>query len=389
MPLHELLALPKGIVMANGHMWKQQRRFGLMTLRNLGLGKSVLASQIQEEARCMADLFTAKKGEPFDPSLILDHAVTNVISAVVYGHRFSIDDVTFKELINCNHCIVENIGSTWARMYDAFPWLMKHIPGPHQAAFRHMNYLNQYTKKEIEIHKQTRLSEEPQDVIDYYLAQIEKSKNEVDSTFNEENLMSVITDLFGAGSETTSTSLLWALLYMVAYPDIQHKVHKELDIVFDGSKLYYEDRKHLPYTNAVIHEILRYGNIAAVGIPRTCIKDFKVRNYSLQKDTMVLDNLDSVLYDPQYWKTPNQFNPQNFLDSDGNFLMNEAFMPFSAGSRVCLGEQLARTELFIFFGTLMRSFSFHLPEGVTEVNTKYVYKMTLQPHPYKICAVPR
>lgn len=57
------------------------------------------------------------------------------------------------------------------------------------------------------------------------------------------------------------------------------------------------------------------------------------------KDTMVLANLDSVLYDPQYWKTPYQFNPQNFLDRDGNFLMNEAFMPFSAGknnSFLCL-----------------------------------------------------
>lgn len=379
----------RGIVMANGHMWKQQRRFGLMTLRNLGLGKSALESQIQEEAKCVVELFTAKKGESFDPSFILDHAVTNIISAVVYGHRFSINDVTFQDLIKCNHCIVENLGSTWARMYDAFPWLMKHIPGPHQAAFRHMNYLNKYTKKEIELHKEQRSSDEPQDVIDYYLAQIEKCRNETDSTFDEENLMAVITDLFGAGAETTATSLRWGLLYMVAYPDIQQKVQEELDTVLDGSKLYYEDRKHLPYTNAVIHEILRYGNIAAVGIPRTCIKDLNICNYSLRKDTMVLANLDSVLYDPQYWKTPYQFNPQNFLDRDGNFLMNEAFMPFSAGSRVCLGEQLARFELFIFFSILMRSFSFRLPEGVTKVNTKYIYKMTLQPHPFKICAVPR
>ncbi|XP_073523956.1 cytochrome P450 2J4-like isoform X2 [Phyllobates terribilis] len=379
----------KGIVMANGHTWKQQRRFGLMTLKNLGLGKSSLESRIQKEARCMVDLFTAKKGKPFDPSFIIEHAVANIISAVVYGHRFSFDDVTFQELIKSNHCIVENIASSWARMYDAFPWLMKHVPGPHQAAFRHMNYLNEYSKKEIEIHKEKISSEEPQDVIDYYLSRIEKSKTYTDSTFDEENLLAVITDFFGAGTETTTISLLWGILYMVAYPDIQKRVQKELETVLNGSQACYEDRKHLPYTNAVIHEILRSGNIAAVGIPRTCIKDLKVRNYSLKKDTMVLANLDSVLYDPQYWKAPNQFNPQNFLDSDGNFLMNEAFMPFSAGSRVCLGEQLARLELFIFFSTLMQSFSFQLPEGVTKVNTKRIYKLTLQPNPFKICSVPR
>ncbi|XP_072007508.1 cytochrome P450 2J4-like isoform X1 [Engystomops pustulosus] len=379
----------KGIVMANGHTWKQQRRFGLMTLRKLGLGKSVLESQIQEEARCMVEQFTAERGEAFDPIFILEHAVSNIISAVVYGHRFPIDDDTFQELIRSNHYITENLSSPWARIYDAFPWLMKRIPGPHQTAFRHMNYLNEYAKNEIKIHKENISSGEPQDVIDHYLAQIKKCRNETDSTFDEENLMAVIIDFFGAGIETTGVSMLWGLLYMVAYPHIQEKVQKELDTVLDGNPLYYEDRKRLPYTNAVIHEILRFGNISAVGIPRTCIKDLKVRNYFLQKHTMVLANLHSVLYDPKYWKTPKQFNPQNFLDRGGNFLMNEAFMPFSAGSRVCLGEQLARFQLFIFFSTLMQSFSFRLPEGETEVNTQYRYKLTLQPHPFKICAIPR
>ncbi|XP_075119700.1 cytochrome P450 2J4-like [Leptodactylus fuscus] len=379
----------KGILMANGHTWKQQRRFGLMTLRKLGLGKKILESQIQEEAECVVERFTAMKGEPFDPSFLLIHAVVNIISAVVYGHRFSADDVTFQELIRCNNCVLEILGSKWARMYDAFPWLMKHIPGPHQDSFQHLKYVTEYTKREIEMHKKNR-SEEPRDIIDYYFDEIEKNRKDTDSTFDDdEYLISVITDLFGAGSETTATSLLWSLLYMVAYPNIQRKVQKELDTVLDGNQICYEDRKHLPYTNAVIHEIQRYGNIAAVGIPRTCIKDCKVCNYSLKKDTMVLANVDSALSDPQYWKLPNQFNPQNFLDSDGNFLMNEAFMPFSAGSRVCLGEQLARSELFIFFSTIMRSFSLQLPEGVTEVNTEYIYNMTLQPHPYKICAVTR
>ncbi|XP_056378997.1 cytochrome P450 2J4-like isoform X1 [Hyla sarda] len=379
----------RGIVMSNGDTWKQQRRFGMMTLRNLGLGNGALESQIQEEARCMVEQFRAKKGEPFDPSYILNHAVANIISALVYGHRFSIEDVTFQELTNCTHCIVENISSSWARIYDAFPWLMKNVPGPHKAAFGYMNYLEEYTKKEIEIHKENGLPGEPQDVIDHYLAQIKKSQNKEASTFDEDNLIAVVIDLFGAGTETTAIALLWGLLYMVAYPDIQQEVQKELDATSNGPQIYYKDRKNLPYTNAVIHEILRYGNIAAVGMPRTCTKNIKIRNYSLRKDTMVLANLDSVLYDPQYWKTPNQFNPQNFLDSDGNFLMNEAFMPFSAGSRVCLGEQLARSEVFNFFSTLMRSFSFQLPEGVTEVNTKYIYKLTLQPHPFRICAVPR
>ncbi|MEE6516681.1 hypothetical protein FKM82_026355 [Ascaphus truei] len=275
-------------------------------------------------------------------------------------------------------------------MYDAFPWLMRHIPGPHQEAFVKKEYIENVIRKEIRIHQENGSPEESQDVIDHYLAQIIKTKSEPGSTFDEANMIQVVIDFFSAGTETTATTMQWALLYMVAYPDVQEKVQKELDSVLVGSQLvYYEDRKRLPYTNAVIHEIQRYGNIAAVGVGRCSTKNVTLNGFSLEKDTMILPNLDSVLHDPQHWETPNQFNPNHFLDKYGNFFMNEAFLPFSAGHRVCLGEQLARIELLLFFTSLLRAFSFQLPQGVTEVNLKYVFKMTLVPHPYKMCAIRR
>ncbi|KAM5191596.1 cytochrome P450 2J6-like [Mantella aurantiaca] len=357
----------KGIITANGHMWKQHRRFGLMTLRNLGLGKCGLESRIQEEACCLVELFNAKNGESFDPSEMITNSVVNVISAVVFGHRFSIDDGIFQHLVKCNHGLLEIIGSAWGRLYDSFPWLMKYIPGNHQKGFEIMAHLHKFTDNEIQIHKENGSFDEPQDVIDYYLAHISKTADEKDSIFNEDSLIALVIEFFNAGTETTATSLQWALLCMVAYPDVQKKVQKELDAVLNGSVIHYEDRKRLHYTNAVIHEIQRFGNIAAVGLARTCIRDVSVSGYTLHRNTMVLPNLDSVLRDSQYWNTPYQFNPHHFLDINGKFSVNEAFLPFSAGARVCLGEQLARYELFIFFTVLMQSFCFHLPEGITEI----------------------
>ncbi|NXX27515.1 CP2J2 protein, partial [Nicator chloris] len=110
------------------------------------------------------------------------------------------------------------------------------------------------------------------------------------------------------------------------------------------------------YTNAVIHEVLRYSNVTSVGVPRQCLKSTTLLGFHIKKGTLVLPNLHSVVYDTEHWATPWEFKPDHFLDSDGNFVNKEAFLPFSAGHRVCLGEQMARVELFIFFTNLLRAF---------------------------------
>ncbi|KAG8455219.1 hypothetical protein GDO86_001419 [Hymenochirus boettgeri] len=360
-----------------------------MSLRNLGLGKRGLESQIQEVAHCLRESLAAKDEKPTNPSGLLIHAVANVISAVVFGYNFPIDDSVFQKLIKCNNILVESLGTTWGRIYDAFPALMRCIPGPHKKPFELLKYVEDFIKKEIKLHEENGSQDDPQDIIGHYLAQIAKTKHEPDSTYDEANMIQVVRDLFAAGTETTATTLQWAILYMVAYPDIQKKVQKELDTVLQGSLIYYEDRKRLPYTNAVIHEIQRSANITPVGMPRCPMKPVTISGYLLKKDTMILPNLDSVLNDPLYWETPNKFNPNHFLDKEGNFYTNDAFLPFAAGHRVCLGEQMARTELFLFFSTLLQAFSFQLPKGVTKINTNYVFKTTLQPQPYEICAIPR
>uniref|UniRef100_A0A8D0L8Z7 Cytochrome P450 family 2 subfamily AB member 17 n=1 Tax=Sphenodon punctatus TaxID=8508 RepID=A0A8D0L8Z7_SPHPU len=364
------------IIFATGQTWKQQRRFGLMTLRNLGLGKKGFEHRIQEEARHLVEYFMNEQGTPLDPTFPIVHAVANVISAVVFGHRFSIDD--------------EGIFVCLSQLYNIFPSLMDHLPGPHNAIFACHEFIREFAGKEIRIHEENGTPEKPEDFIDFYLAQIAKCKDDPNSTFDEDNLVQCISDLFFAGTETTTTTLHWALLYMVVHQDIQEKVQKELDAVLEPSQLIcYEDRKRLPYTNAVIHEIQRYSNIVAVGAMRTNVTGTTLLGFPLQKGTNIISNLPSVLLDPEQWETPRKFNPNHFLDKDGNFVTREAFLPFGAGQRVCLGEQLARTELFIFFSNLLRAFSFRLPEGRKEINTEPQLGGMLKPHPYKLCAVPR
>ncbi|KFR06065.1 Cytochrome P450 2J6, partial [Opisthocomus hoazin] len=385
-----LLTHGNGLIFSNGHLWKQQRRFGLATMRKIGVGKKHQEYRLQQEACHLVEYLRKTNGKPLDPTMPVTHAVANVISSVVFGHRFSIDDKNFHRLIESTDTITAFLNSVSFFVYETFPSLASHFLTLFKQTESSINFINTLLAKELESHKEKGKSDENQDLIDYYLDEIDRTKGDADATYDEENLIQTVFDLFLAGTETTATTLRWALLYMVVYPDVQEKVQKELDAVLGRSHLIcYEDRKKLPYTNAVIHEIQRYSNIVLIALPRQTVKDTELLGFPVPKDTIILSNIDSILSDPEKWETPDQFNPGHFLDEDGNFVNREAFLPFSIGHRVCMGELLARMELFLVFSTLLQAFRLTLPEGVKEVNTKLVFGTTMKPPPYQLCAIPR
>ncbi|XP_015679159.2 cytochrome P450 2J5-like [Protobothrops mucrosquamatus] len=379
----------RGIIISNGHTWKQQRHIGITSLRKLGLGKKSIEHRIEEVAQTLVESFRQTKGQPFDPSFPVINAVSNVICALSFGHQFGPEDENFQKLIQALETVVKYTGGFFQAMNIAFPQLMKYVPGPHKDGLASMEVITSFAKQEIEKHKESSSLHEPQDFIDHYLLQMEKSRNDSNSTYNEENLAQCIFDFFGAGTETSLITLKWALLLLTNHPDIQEKVQKEIEDVFGFSRsISYQDRKKLPYTNAVIHEIQRVKYVFVAGAPRQSTKDVKMKGYHIPKRTMIMADLRSVLLDPEQWETPEEFNPNHFLDKDGKFIEREEFLPFGIGERVCMGELLARIEIFIFLTSLLKAFSFRLPAGVKVLNEAPIVKATMNPHPYKLCAIP-
>uniref|UniRef100_A0A671VXC9 Cytochrome P450, family 2, subfamily N, polypeptide 13 n=1 Tax=Sparus aurata TaxID=8175 RepID=A0A671VXC9_SPAAU len=377
-----------GLFQSNGEKWKKQRRFALTTLRNFGVGKNTMEQSICEEIRHLQEEIEKEKGEPFSPAGLFNNAVSNIICQLVMGKRFDYSDHSFQIMLKYMSEAIMLEGTTWGMLYEAFPRVMKHMPGPHNKMFSNYNAILDFLREEIQSHKKDLDHNNPRDYIDSFIIEMEKHK-ESELGFNETNLGMCSLDLFLAGTETTSTTLLWALVYLIKYPDVQEKVHAEIDRVIGQNRLpTMADRPNLPYTDAVIHEIQRIGNIVPFNGPRMAAKDTTLGGYYIPKGTTLMPILTSVLFDKDEWETPDNFNPGHFLDAEGKFVKKEALLPFSAGKRVCLGEGLARMELFLFLVGLLQKFSFSVPDGV-ELSTEGIEGATYVPHPYKVYAKAR
>nr|XP_048300988.1 cytochrome P450 2D20-like [Myodes glareolus] len=381
----------KGVVLAPyGPQWREQRRFSVSTMRDFGLGKKSLEQWVTEEAGHLCDAFTKQAGQPFNPITLLSKGVCNVISSLIYAQRFEYEDPFFSRL---QKTLKESLGEDTgfiAEVLNAVPVLLR-IPGLPGKAFPKLTEFMDSMDKMLIDHKKTWDSAQPpRDLTDAFLAEIEKAKGNPESSFNDGNLRVMVADLFFAGMVTTSTTLSWALLLMILHPDVQSRVQQEIDeVIGQVRRPEMADQARMPYTNAVIHEVQRFGDIVPTNVPHMTSRDIEVQGFLIPKGTTLLTNLSSVLKDETVWEKPLRFHPEHFLDAQGRFVKHEAFMPFSAGRRACLGEPLARMELFLFFTCLLQRFSFSVPSGQPQPSDYGFFSLPVAPIPYELCAVVR
>uniref|UniRef100_A0A8D0CQZ3 Cytochrome P450 2K1-like n=1 Tax=Sander lucioperca TaxID=283035 RepID=A0A8D0CQZ3_SANLU len=370
-----------GLLWSNGDSWKEMRRFALTNLRDFGMGKKASEDKIIEECDYLIEVFKTFKGKSFDTTQPINYAVSNIICSIVYGSRFEYDDPEFTSLVDRTNRNIQLGGSPSVQLYNMFPWIGKWFGGKKE--METIFAVNQ--KHNLQLFSRLKETLNPQmcrGFVDAFLVRKQNLEESgiANSYFHERNLMQTVSNLFGAGTDTTATTLRWGLLFMAKNPKIQGK---ELKGRFG------EDRKNLPFTDAVIHETQRLASILPIAVPHKTSQDITFQGHFIKKGTTVYPLLTSVLHDESEWERPHSFYPAHFLDKDGKFVKREAFMPFSAGHRICPGESLARMELFIFFTSLLQHFRFTPPPGVSEDELDLTPRVgfTLSPSPHKLCAV--
>ncbi|KAL8173135.1 UNVERIFIED_CONTAM: hypothetical protein K2H54_040530 [Gekko kuhli] len=391
-PLFEDFQNGHGIVLSNGENWKVMRRFAITTLRDYGMGKKTIEDKIVEECHFLIQKFESFEGKPFETTTIINAAVANIIVSILLGKRYEYEDPTYIRLLNLFSEMSQLLETPSVALYNMFPAL-GFLSGGRKIIIKHRDELYAFIEATFLEHLKELDVNDQRSFIDAFLIQQqeEKNKNQSNGFFHNENLKAVVENLFGAGMETTSNTLRWGLLLMMKYPEIQKKVQEEIIKVIGSAQPRIEHRAKLPYTDAVIHEVQRFANIVPMNVPHATTADVTLGDYFIPKGMHIVPLLYSVLYDESEWEKPLKFYPEHFLDSEGKFVKRDAFMPFSAGRRVCAGETLARMELFLFFVTLLQRFTFQPAPGMAkeDLDLTPAIGFTTPPMPYRFCALPR
>ncbi|XP_052028295.1 cytochrome P450 2C38-like isoform X1 [Apodemus sylvaticus] len=389
-PVAEKMNKGLGIVFSNGNRWKERRRFTLMTLRNLGMGKRNIEDRVQMEAQCLVEELRKTEGSPCDPTFILSCAPCNVICSIIFQNRFDYKDKDFLILMEKIHENAKILSSPWVQVCNNFPLLIDYLPGSHHKVLKNANYIKSFMSEKIKEHQESLDVSNLCDFIDYYLIK-QKQENHIEQEeFTLENLETTINNIFGAGTETISTTMRYALLLLLKHPHVTVKVQEEIDCVVGRHRSpCMQDKSRMPYTDAVIHEVQRFINIVPNNLPHAVTCDIKFRNYLIPKGTTVVTSLTSVLHDSKEFPNPEMFDPGHFLDESGNFKKSDYFMPFSAGKRACVGEGLARMELFLFLTTILQNFKLKSLVHPKDIDmTPVVNGLVSLPPPYQLCFIP-
>jgi len=381
-----------GIAIVDGLPWKEHRRFAVTVFKEFGIGKSSLEPKMLVEIAAFLKEIDKQKGQAFNIHELCTMSICNNICLFEFGQRFDYSDPRFKALIRR----IMEFPTVFSNslVHQLFPWI-RFIPWT-ERIHHYEDIVNWWTENRRFV---TEIIEEhdvaaPGESWDYIHAfSDERKRREQTGThaefFNESALNTNLRTLFNAGTETTSTTILWAILFLMVHPDVQRKVQQELDDVIGQDRApAYDDRLLMPYTEATIHEVHRRGSVVPFSLARSTLEEDNLQGYRIPKRTTIIPNLMAVHHDEKIFPDPFTFRPERFINKQGQFVKSEYVIPFSIGRRNCVGEALAAMEVFLYLTSLLQKFTLVKVEG-DSLTTERNATVTNSPKPFSLRAIAR
>lgn len=373
----------QGIIHTSGAHWAVQRRFALKTLKDFGFGKKSLESVINNEIDEVIQCFRSHKGEDFLLQHDFNIPIINILWQLIAGYRFTKEkkhEHGLRMVNSVNESFQTGIKTA------VFPlWFNKLFPefSGYRKKVKIFKAQNNFFLEEIKRHQDTLDVLNPRDFIDVYLTEMENSSNE-DLTLGD--LGSAMCDMFVAGTETSSTTLKWILLYLVLYQDVQEKCREEIHrVIGKETRFQLSMLSGLPYTTAAITEIQRVARVAPTSLLHATTAATNVGSFKFPERSLFVANLSFITHDHKVIPDPHVFDPNRWIGSDGRFIKNDRLIPFGIGKRTCMGELLARNEIFLFAVNLIQKLKFNCPNYHPKPRVdQYYVNLTRVPNDFHI-----
>uniref|UniRef100_A0AAY4DC04 Uncharacterized protein n=1 Tax=Denticeps clupeoides TaxID=299321 RepID=A0AAY4DC04_9TELE len=331
------------------------------------------------EASAMCDVLEGTQSVAVDLAPELTRAVTNVVCSLCFSSSYKRGDPEFESMLQYSQGIVDTVAKD--SLVDIFPWLQIFPNEDLRILKECVSVRDKLLETKYREHKVNYSDSVQRDLLDALLRAKRSSENNNTSTqgvgLTDDHLLMTVGDIFGAGVETTTTVLKWSIVYLVHYPEVQKKIQED-------------DRGNLPYLAATIREVLRIRPVSPLLIPHVAVADTSIGEYAVKKGARVIVNLWSLHHDQREWKNPDLFDPGESRKTEpGCAVPSASYLPFGAGVRVCLGEALAKMELFLFLSWLLHRFTLEMPAGQPLPSLDGKFGVVLQPQKFKVHAHPR
>ncbi|XP_002731729.2 cytochrome P450 1B1-like [Saccoglossus kowalevskii] len=372
-------------------IWKKQKRMIESSLKIFVVDRQrELEDLVVMETTKMIRIVTEKNGKAVDMRQHIHNAVAKISCLVYYSKNYDYDNDDFTNLISCDeyfHDAIRSMGNP----HDFLP-VLRILPSRIQNRFDELVLFQKRFVSDIMAEHKEIESGIPRDIMDnMLLIRNTGDPSDAKKVWSHEHICNILCNMFGAGVFGISHAIYLLILHMIIYPEVQNKLLYDIDDVVSRKRLpQLSDRTKLPYSYAVVYEVMRVTSVSSPAVPHCTMDNTNIFGYDIPKGTPLIPNIWSANYDEAIWDEPHQFRPERFLSDDGSLNKKTVaqMMAFGVGKRRCPGEQMAVTLTHLIFVILLHQCRFDKIQGdIPQV--KFRDGLQLREDPFRVIVTQR
>ncbi|CAH2035574.1 unnamed protein product, partial [Iphiclides podalirius] len=354
----------KGVLLTDGELWKEQRRFLIKHLKEFGFGRKGMVNTACNEASYMVEdvknIINSGEGKNgIYMHNFFNTYILNTLWTMMAGIRYNPSDpqmIVLLDLLFDLFRAVDMVGT----MFSHFPILS--IVTPTMSGYRDF----------IRTHKR---------IWKFLREEIARHMENLNTDSENRDFMGVYLRFLKENGERDT--------YLTRNQEVQRKAQEEIDRVVGRNRMpTLDDRPNMPYNEAVVLESIRHFMGRTFGIPHRALRNTTLAGYKIPEDTMVVSNYTNILMDGTLYPEPYSFEPERFI-VDGKVSIPEHYFPFGLSKHRCMGDVLAKCNIFVFTATLLQRFFFLPVPGEPLPSLDHIDGATPSAAPFKALVVPR